>query len=141
MDTRTMPETFTLPRTGDLPLRFEGEFLAESSSHRHQGPGQNRWHELAIYRTAAGTYVLAITYRSCWQGEDDHHWVEHAGSIPAVRDALVGYPVVPPGIGYPPGPAYAEKQARMVEDLRRRYDQAMSALFQEAGKTFAETIE
>jgi hypothetical protein len=136
-----VPETYSLPRDGDLPLRFDGERIASASSRRRDGPGQNRWHELALYRTGGGRFVLAATYRSCWQGEDDRHWVTHADAIGAVRDAIRSYPAVPPGVGYPPGESYAEKQARLEGDLRRRYDQVVSELFREAGDDFAEEID
>lgn len=37
-------------------LQFDGVLLGEASSHR---PGSTRWVEFALYRTAAGTYVLS----------------------------------------------------------------------------------
>lgn len=43
-------------RDGERILQFDGDLLAESSSHR---PRQTRWIEFKLYRTAAGSYVLA----------------------------------------------------------------------------------
>lgn len=132
---------YTLERTGNLPLTFEGEELASASSHRHQGPGQNRWHELLLYRTKGGRYAIAVSFHSRWQGEDDRHFAAHADTPEAVRDALKVYPVPPPGVGYPPGEPYRAKQERLEADLRRRFDQAVSDLFRGLPDGFSERVD
>lgn len=43
-------------RDGDRILEFDGDLLAESTSHRR---GQTRWIEFKLYRTRAGSYILS----------------------------------------------------------------------------------
>lgn len=43
-------------RDGERILEFDGDLLAESTSHRR---GQTRWIEFKLYRTKAGSYVLS----------------------------------------------------------------------------------
>jgi uncharacterized protein (DUF1786 family) len=82
-----MMTEFTLTRTGDRPLTFAGEVVAEASSHVpvNGGPLQNRWHEVAVYRAGTGALVAAVTFRSRWQGEFDHHT---ATALPAADDLV-----------------------------------------------------
>lgn len=54
-------------------LQFEGELLAQASSHRE---GVDRWVELALYRTDKGTYVVSRTGQSV---------LYHAEGCPVVR--------------------------------------------------------
>lgn len=62
-------------RDGSRVVRFEGSLLAEASSRWGDSP---RWTELALYRTAAGTYVLAGVGRSVLPGETDRTWTKQA---------------------------------------------------------------
>lgn len=43
-------------RDGDRILEFDGDLLAESTSHRRV---QTRWIEFKLYRTKAGSYILS----------------------------------------------------------------------------------
>lgn len=43
-------------RDGERILEFDGDLLAESTSHRHK---QTRWIEFKLYRTKAGSYILS----------------------------------------------------------------------------------
>lgn len=45
-------------KDGSRTLRFDGELLGKSSSHR---PGSFRWIEFELYRTRSGAYVLSRT--------------------------------------------------------------------------------
>jgi hypothetical protein len=64
---------YTIERDDDRPLRFAGEIVAESSSRGIRGPSQNRWTELALYRTQAGKLIAQRVGRTQWQGERDRH--------------------------------------------------------------------
>jgi hypothetical protein len=114
-------ETITLQRTGDRPLQFSGEELAGASSHRHDGACNTRWHELTLYRTEAGQYVLHVGYRTRWQGEHDHDAVfTHAtpeGVVEEIRSTLPTEHLV----GFPPGAQYAGKQARIEHAIGAGY--------------------
>ncbi len=122
-------EEFKLTRTGKPPLAFTGELLAQVSSKQHQGPLQNRWHELAVYRTAGGKFVGAVTFRTVWQGESDRHTAEHADTPAELVDALTVYDPTGEWEGYPDRPEYAERQSRTQTAVTDGYRRALSKVF------------
>lgn len=68
---------FTLPRTGDRDLSFQGDLLATSSSRRGNA---RRWLELSLYRTTAGSYVVYGVGRTQVPDEVDRTWAVIADS-------------------------------------------------------------
>jgi len=64
--------TYTVPDR-DREIQFDGELLGEVSSRTSV---KERWIELALYRTDAGSYVLAGIGRSTVAGEHDRKWAE-----------------------------------------------------------------
>ena len=132
-------KTITLDRTGQAPLRFEGELLAESDGRIAAGRDHNRWHAIRIFRTAGGAYVVAVGYRTQWRGELDHDWVEAREAPADLADALRYYDPEGHVLGYPPGEQYAEKQAWLRADLRTRYEHQVSAILG-SHPEFAEVI-
>lgn len=148
----TVPDTYTdytLRRDGDAPLTFRGRLLAEASSQTRSGPTETRWHELALYEVepdpgaeetrAAGVewpreYLVAVGWRTRWQGEGDADAVLLAeDGLPLSSGAEVALALrqLDPlwaFVGYPPGEAYAEKQERLRTALLRGWDRAVSDL-------------
>lgn len=133
-----MTDEFTLPRTGNQPLRFRGQVLAEGTSRR---PDQKdtRWHGAVVYRTAAGKFVVLARFRTRWEGEQDDDRAEVVEAPEGVVRTLREYDPVPEGIGYPPGDSFAEKQRRMEADLRARWAALVGRVLAECG--FAERVE
>ena len=129
---------FTLRRSGQPPLRFQGELIASADGQRRNGCKQDRWHELAVYRTQGGKYVVKIAYRTRWPGENDHEAAKVVDDARSVGTALSTYDPVEFVAGFPASDAYAGKQARLLQDLRLRYDALVSEVT--ADEDFAETI-
>jgi len=77
---------FNLPRSGQLPLRFNGELLAVSDSKR---PAAVRWSELEIYRVDDGRYVVHTVGRTTHHNERDRFTVTICDGAPEVLRALV----------------------------------------------------
>lgn len=75
------PKKFLLKRDGQRNLSFVGSLLSEASSWAPYGSNQNRWEELALYRTKAGKLVLGYVYNTAWEGEDEEYKVFVANSI------------------------------------------------------------
>lgn len=69
-------QEYTVTREEQKDLRFLGEILAESSNKWVAGKDKTRWHELTLYRTASGKYVLQDDYWTLWQGEENSRTVE-----------------------------------------------------------------
>ncbi len=122
--------TFTLPRTGDRPLQFDGEQIAEADSRQPQGPCNNRWYELALYRTDGGKYVIAIGYRTQWQGElprdEVHIEATAAGAVEVLRSTIPELPMH----SMPLGDRYDEKRAHIEANVRACYEHAISELLE-----------
>ncbi len=81
-------ENYIVKRDGDRDLKFTGTVIADVSSHSYQGPNQNRWSEITVYRTKGGKYVVSTIGRTCWQGEHDRHGATLCDTPEAVVDAL-----------------------------------------------------
>lgn len=111
-----------LTRTGDAPLTFSGRILADVSGKRLGEGDVTRWHDLAIYETAAGQYVVAIAYRTTWKGEMARDTLAVVIDRNELRDALKRYDPVAHVRGVPPGPQLAEKQARLAAMMRQQWD-------------------
>lgn len=130
-----MSEEFTLPRHGAPPLKFKGEKLSEQDSKSHQGPRQNRWHELALYRTDGGKLVAAVGFKTIWQREEDRETVFVCDNEKALIDSLqhdfdphAGWQ------GHPHGVHDGErKNALIAEAVCGGYAQAVADLLASAG--------
>lgn len=122
-------------RDGDAPLVFRGEQLATATTHEHEGDAQNRWHEITVYRTAAGRFVLAIKYHTQWQGERDcADAVVLGDQAQEVTELLRHYDgILPTGIGFPPGEQYAARQARLEASIEGRWHRAVSEILEAIG--------
>jgi hypothetical protein len=59
----------TLRRTGDRLLQFTGQVIATVSSRNIAGTESDCWHEVELYITAGGKYVVAVGYRTGRNGE------------------------------------------------------------------------
>ena len=125
-----MPVTYTLTRTGDRPLAFEGQRVASASSEGADGPANLRWHEVSLYNlNDSQELVLAISYHTKWAGESDHHTAyvcqdaQDAAGWLRSYDPLA-YLIGPPSGG--PGSPQEQRQARLQRDLRLRYDNVVS---------------
>jgi len=64
-------EKFIISRDGLPPISFLGECIGTGSNHSHQGPRQNRWTVVKIYKTKGGHYVAYVHYFTCYEGESD----------------------------------------------------------------------
>jgi hypothetical protein len=129
-----------LARTGGRPVKFTGEAIAQVDGLVHSGREQNRYHSVAVYKTAGGKYVLQIVYRSTWEGEGVHHHVTVHDTIEGVVDEIALYSPLEHFVGYPPHPQFAKKQARLEESLSLRWGALISDLLAQIPEA-AEEIE
>jgi hypothetical protein len=134
-------ESITVPRTGDLPLAFEGQVIASAGSRLVRGQERNRWHEIELYRTAGGKFVAAIHCRTIWQGEQDHDCAAVLDGPPGIAEYLRTW--IPASVirGYPPGVGYEEKQQRMLATVEADYQSLISEVLAAAGPEFVERVE
>lgn len=128
-----MSEKITIQRTGDRALSFSGDCLAEADTHTTEGFGQSRWHKLALYQTEGGRYIVAVGYRTQWQGELPVDWAWTAADEAEAVRLLRAHDPMAGVMGFPPGRQYEERQERLQADLRLRYDTAVSEVLQAIG--------
>lgn len=60
----------TLKTNGNEDLVFQGELLGGATARPSGCQERTRWMEIDIYRTDKGSYVVAISNQTLWQGED-----------------------------------------------------------------------
>lgn len=137
---------YTVPRTGQQPLRFEGTQLASvtgpklAAHSRGEDRGKyHRWHELGLYQTRGGAYVLHIGYRSTWPGELDHDEARPLDTLAAVAAALQAHDSDLFVEGWPEGDQFNARQERLLRDVKRGYFDAVSKLL--ALEIFVERID
>lgn len=83
-------EQVTVTRDGQPPIRFTGEELANASNYSHQGPNQNRWTVVTIWKTKGGKYVARVVRRTQWQGESDRYSATSAATPEEIIKWLQG---------------------------------------------------
>ena len=132
-------QSYLLPRSGQAPLKFTGEEIASSEGRIQNGRDHNRWHDLTVYRTVGGGYVVQVQYRTQWQGECEHDEAVVCDDAQSAAWELQGYDPTAHCPGYPPGAAYADRQTRLMQDLRARYAAQVSEVL--AGEEFAEEAD
>jgi len=72
-------------------LVFSGSLVAEASDRLRHGREQDRWTDIRVYRTAAGSYVVEQVMRTLWQkGEGVWYKGDLCPTPQEVYIALVG---------------------------------------------------
>jgi DNA topoisomerase IB len=138
---------FTLPRSGQQPLVFTGEGLAESLGDLCEGQEQSRWHNIKVYRTTGGKYVLAIQYRTRWTKSKHEENNEVARDVAevlpnsgALTSRLLGYDACAAVVGFPPLPSFQHKQERLLASVRDRFAAQVSDVLS-CSEEFAEVVK
>lgn len=134
---------YRLDRTGRLPLSFKGEHLAGISGEEFLDPRRKnpRWHDIDLYRTVGGSYVLHVQHRTEWKDEVGHSEAIVLSGPGDVAGALQGWDPTAAVQGYPPRPDFEEKQRRILAEVRARFERCVSELFAQLGPEFSERIE
>lgn len=128
--------TYTLRRSGDAPLKFTGALIAESSGKRFAGRERTRYHDLALYRTDDGAYVVEIAYVSRYQGDPCPRKAIYCRESGDVVRVLRDYDPTEPVVGFPEGEAYAERQRKLLQEIRSCWDDQVAELLD--GDEFAQ---
>ena len=84
-------EQHKLPRSGDLPVFFKGKLLVTKNNQFRKGNQQSRWHQISVYQTTSGRYVVYIAYRTAWVGELDQDEVYVANDLNEVAKILLNH--------------------------------------------------
>ncbi len=91
-------EKYVVKRDGQRNLSFTGSLLSEASSWMPYGENENRWEELALYKTKGGKYVLSYEYNTAFEGENEEHKAFVADNIENIvkkYQAMSEYGIIP----------------------------------------------
>ena len=85
-----------------------------------------------------GKFIVAISYPVEWEGENSYYHAEVVPDVSSAVKLIREYDPVAHVISYPPGERYADKQARLLAELRQRYASQVSELLNR--DEFAEAV-
>jgi len=119
----------TLRRTGDRLLQFTGQVIATVSSRNIAGTESDCWHEVELYVTAGGKYVVAVGYRTRRNGELPNDEAVVLDTEDDVAEYLKnGVAPIEHLAFHQPGLQRGEDVERIRKDLIARYRAAVSRL-------------
>ena len=120
----------TISRTGQTPLTFKGEKIPCVYGHWHYGIHWSQYHNLAVYRTEDGLYVVSIQYRTPLddhrRGQRPHDYAVMVSDTKSVTEELQRYDPL----------AYLRRRPYDGKDhnfLRRRYQEQVDHLLEFVG--------
>lgn len=123
---------FSIPRTGLPDLEFDGELVFAASGNDADGSTAGRRHELCIYRTAAGEFLVSIAYRSPIESEVSDDYVEVAGSPAELEEMLSLYDPTGQVDQALLDTGDARTKSNVLQALTRRYDQLVAQILSAA---------
>lgn len=139
-ESEDMPQ-FILQVSNGAPVRFNGELLAEAGVPESEPGPYARWHEVRIYRSDSGKYILQICFRSNAMNSDgdaiepsqDEVFVCESGQ--SLLDEATGYEPNRFVVGYPKGISQWEmKQRRLRKNVSMQYDSAIGIALAKAAE-------
>lgn len=119
---------YTLPRTGQRPIKFTGELIANSTREPVKAKDKDklRYYELSIYKTESEKYIAVVVYHTEWEDEEPRQDVMVCETAHEVADVLEDYDSSLNVVGFPPGQQFAARQERLLDSLRSQYEQQVS---------------
>lgn len=119
-------QNVTLERTGKPPLVFTGTVVSESLGSPGNDPAHERYHNIVIWRTKAGKWIGEVEYVTERKGEVNYYAAEAFDDPQELAAALHEYDPTGYVAGYPPLPAFKERQERLLQDIRARFEKQVS---------------
>lgn len=133
---------FMLPRSGTGPLQFEGERIAFASGHdlwpKDKPRPPNRYHNIGLYRTQNGRYVVAVEFRCDTMFDDPYDEVAVLESAKEVVEYLEDFDPCEGVRGWTLE-RHAEQDKRLRDALTNNFERLVSQVLN--GRTeFAERV-
>jgi hypothetical protein len=146
-------QKITLKRTGDIPISFSGELIAEAASpppdFQLARKDSRRWHELKLFAVAGSKcrYAIAIGFRTRLETETDQDTVIPCRTREEVELVLTGMecgelksdlePYDPLQFleGFPDLPRFEDRQRNLENRVAADYRNRVSEILAEAGFT------
>lgn len=109
--------------TGSAPVHFTGSIVATATLLPAIERG-SRYHEMTLYRTAAGKLLLVVVFASTWRDEGERTWLvelDDVGEVEEALDNLEDEAALPLDCGHPPIARLAEARRRLEAEMRTNY--------------------
>ena len=142
-----MPRKYTLKRSGDRALAFQGRLVASAGEQGAHGEGKERWHTVSIYHTETDRLVAYVEYHATWEGEEEWQVAYVADSADELIRQLQEHDPMECVFGYPETPQFKSRNEQMKRVLLTRFDNALAKVLATAqkklrdrGDEFVETI-
>jgi hypothetical protein len=139
-------EKHTLPRSGLSGVTFTGELIGEATDPlpewRKAIKDVRRWHELRLFKTGSGKYVVAIGFRSGLEQESAQETVRTCETAEEVERFLIGddgYDPLQFLEGFPETPKFEKPQQRLEDRVTKDFESRVGLLLANAG--FVEEFE
>lgn len=123
-----MPE-IVWERTGDRPLAFDGEVLVSERFDQDKEEPKGRDYQIQIARTVGGQYVAQVSYSTTWKQESNFTYAFQGDDPEEIVIILQGFDPMKPVVGFPPGKPFEERQRRLEQILKIRWDELLSKVF------------
>lgn len=104
-------------RDGEREFTFTGCVIGEASSG---SPDRDRWTDIVIYRTAAGSYIVTIVGRTTYDDEHERHKAQVSETAAGAVESL--YLLDGDGVRYMTNTA--KRAARAATDLDPQFAEA-----------------
>lgn len=145
-DTKPIPETITLERTGQPPLKFNGTLLTTACGQFVQPPKDKPnadYFTVSLYQVNTGkadhdTFVVEIVYTKTFR-DTQKHYTAILTDHPAGE--LINYEPLGVLIGFPPREEFAERQNALEAKMRRQYDVLVSAVLKDFPEEIGDTAD
>lgn len=112
---------FVLKRSGKPPLVFRGTLLVDLSGPTNTKDRRTRWHDLRLYRTETGRYVIEICFQTSWPRETGLYQAHLLENLTAVKESLLAYDPLQHRVGWPELPEYEKRQKTLEALIRQEY--------------------
>ncbi len=123
-----------LPRSGRAPLAFRGRLVARADSQTEGG--EERSHLLALYQTAAGRWVAEVRYRTTHRHDTPSSWAADYDRLEEAVAVLRDWDPRQDPRPFPAGEKWRRRAEPILEDLERRFDEALGRLLEDLPETW-----
>ena len=118
--------SFTIERTGLPVLQFNGEELVDLAGCDPDGSTGGRVHDVSVYRTEDGEFIVEISYRSPHSSEVSDDYVEAVESTAEIEEILSLYDPTERMDRSLFGQHESNRVQVIADALTRRYDQQVA---------------
>lgn len=128
----------SVTRSGSAPLTFEGDLISQASGRAYTDKRITRWHEIDLYRTRTGRYIVSIRFRCETRHDDPYDEAEVFDTAEQVVEFLEEYNPIERVRGWTLE-KHAENDRRLRKALVNNFERIVSDVLADQ-PAFAESV-